>query len=109
MSARALRLLISGTVQGVGYRDWAVRAASALSLVGWVRNLADGRVEVWAEGPAEALEALRAQAARGPRFAEVTQVVGDPVVPRGAAGFARRPTAAEPEDLTSSGRTPPRS
>lgn len=94
---RALRLLIDGTVQGVGYRDWASRTALELGLTGWVRNLADGRVEVWAEGTQEALDALRERAARGPRHAHVIEVRADGVVPRGAAGFVRRPTADAPE------------
>lgn len=100
MSARGLRLLVSGTVQGVGYRDWASRTATSLGLAGWVRNLADGRVELWAEGPREALDGLREAAWRGPRHAAVTEVRADAVVPRGAAGFTRRPTADQPE-LTS--------
>lgn len=104
----AYRALISGKVQGVGYRDWARKAAAELGLEGWVRNLEDGRVELWAEGPREALEELRQRAAQGPRFAHVQQVQVDGVVPRGAVGFERRPTAAAPEPLTS-GRTPPRS
>lgn len=94
---RAIRLLVSGVVQGVGYRDWARRTASELGLVGWVRNLADGRVEVWAEGERPALDALQTQAGEGPRHAHVTEVRADAVRPRGAAGFERRPTADGPE------------
>lgn len=45
-----VKVLISGRVQGVGFRSFAVRYANALMLAGWVKNLYDGRVEVVAEG-----------------------------------------------------------
>ncbi len=93
----AVRLLIAGVVQGVGYREWTRQVASELGVVGWVRNLADGRVEVWAEGPRAALDALRERAAQGPRHAHVIEVRADGVVPRGAVDFTRRPTADAPE------------
>ncbi|MFA5965410.1 MAG: acylphosphatase [Sphingomonas sp.] len=58
------RLLVSGRVQRVGYRDWTVRNARELGLTGWVRNLTDGRVEILAEGDeaslGKLLDALRA-------------------------------------------------
>jgi len=98
----ALRILVSGTVQGVGYRDWTVRAATALGLNGWVRNLTDDRVEIWAEGPADALAKLREQCHRGPRHADVKAVVGDPVDESGATAFTRRSTGSAPETITSS-------
>ena len=49
-------IFYSGTVQGVGFRYAAQRFASDFGLQGWVKNLADGRVEIMAEGPAEILE-----------------------------------------------------
>ncbi|MQA27055.1 MAG: acylphosphatase [Micromonosporaceae bacterium] len=51
--------LVRGRVQGVGFRWWTRRRALELGLAGWARNLADGRVEVVAEGPRERCERLR--------------------------------------------------
>ena len=69
-----VRLLIAGRVQGVGFRYFAVRRAAELGIVGWVRNLADGRVEVVAQGPPEALDALSSHLWEGPTQAMVTGV-----------------------------------
>jgi acylphosphatase len=55
-----LTALVSGRVQGVGFRDWVRRRASALGLAGSARNLADGRVEVVAVGLRDACESLLA-------------------------------------------------
>lgn len=68
------RLLVSGVVQGVGFRYFVYRQALSLSLRGWVRNLPDGRVEVVAEGPAEKVSALEAAVSQGPPHAQVTNV-----------------------------------
>jgi acylphosphatase len=61
-------------VQGVGYRYFARRAALQLGMTGYVRNLRDGRVEVYAVGPAAKLAALRTELERGPRVAIVSSV-----------------------------------
>jgi acylphosphatase len=74
----ARRYLVSGSVQGVGFRYFAVRAARALALRGWVRNLPDGRVEVLAEGDAGCLEALRSDLGRGPIGSSVEAVEEHP-------------------------------
>jgi acylphosphatase len=66
--------LVRGRVQGVGYRDFAQRAASALGLTGYVRNLDDGRVEVCAAGPPDKLSDLAAALRKGPRFSDVRGV-----------------------------------
>lgn len=58
--------LISGRVQGVGYRAFARRAAGELKLAGWVRNLQDGRVESVARGPRASLEAFEKRLREGP-------------------------------------------
>jgi len=58
-------------VQGVGYRRFAEREAVALGLTGWVRNLADGRVEAFAQGPEAALDAFEGRLRQGPRWGEV--------------------------------------
>ena len=69
-----LRCLVSGRVQGVGFRAHARHAAQALSLSGYARNLSDGRVEVLACGEAQALERFKAWLERGPRLARVERV-----------------------------------
>ncbi|HEY6417454.1 MAG TPA: acylphosphatase [Candidatus Binataceae bacterium] len=69
-----LRLLISGRVQGVGFRYTAYDEARDLGLIGWVRNLPGGKVELVAEGRREKLQILAAWANQGPRMANVASV-----------------------------------
>lgn len=69
-----LRALVSGTVQGVGFRWFVQRHACALGLRGYARNLPDGRVEVVAEGPRARLEALAVHLRQGPPGAQVAAV-----------------------------------
>ena len=66
--------LVSGRVQGVGYRYFAMRAAQRLGIRGTVKNLRDGRVEVAAAGEAESMAAFRAELEHGPQGAEVTSI-----------------------------------
>jgi len=66
-----LHLIISGVVQGVGYRQWLRRRALAAGLTGWARNRADGTVEAVLSGPSEAVETLVGEAMRGPSGARV--------------------------------------
>ncbi len=68
------RILVSGIVQGVFYRQSAVFEAGRLGLAGWVRNLPDGRVEAVAEGRREDVESFVAWCRRGPPAAEVSAV-----------------------------------
>jgi acylphosphatase len=68
------RWVVSGRVQGVGFRHHVWTAARSLDVVGDVRNLADGSVEVRAVGSAEALERLLAAVRRGPRWGRVDSV-----------------------------------
>ena len=70
----ARRWLISGRVQGVGYRYFVQRAAVALGLTGYARNLPDGRVEVYAVGGEDALSELSGALRQGPRWADVRGV-----------------------------------
>jgi acylphosphatase len=70
-ASRAVLLVVHGRVQGVGYRWFVRNEARALGLVGRVRNLPDGTVEVAAAGPDEALAALRARLREGPPGARV--------------------------------------
>lgn len=69
-----LTALVSGTVQGVGYRYWVQRHARDLNLVGYAENLSDGRVEVIAEGEKTGLERLLHWLRRGPPHARVDDV-----------------------------------
>jgi len=69
-----LRARISGRVQGVFYRATTQRYASALGLGGWVRNCRDGSVELVAEGPRTACEALLANCRRAPVGARVAAI-----------------------------------
>jgi acylphosphatase len=71
---RARKFWVSGQVQGVGYRYFAVRVARELGLKGWVRNLSDGRVEAYAAGPAHHLEDFEARLRKGPLSGEVRGV-----------------------------------
>ncbi|MGE0761899.1 MAG: acylphosphatase [Bdellovibrionales bacterium] len=64
--------LVSGQVQGVGYRAFVQRQATALDLTGQVRNLRDGRVEALAKGAGAALDQLHEKLLEGPRLAQVT-------------------------------------
>jgi acylphosphatase len=66
--------LVSGQVQGVGYRWWTTRVACALGISGTVRNLSDGRVEVQAQGSDSALCALEEELLRGPASSRVDSV-----------------------------------
>jgi len=70
----ARRYYVSGMVQGVGYRFFAQRAAQRLGLAGYVKNLRDGSVEVYAVGSIESIDALRIDLERGPRSAQVSSV-----------------------------------
>ena len=68
------RLRIHGLVQGVSFRDWAVRAARSRGLTGWVRNLRDGSVEALVVGEPDAVEAFTADCRRGPAAARVDRI-----------------------------------
>lgn len=70
----ARKFLIRGDVQGVGYRFFAQRAAARHQVVGYVRNLPDGRVESVAVGPANNVEAFQQDLATGPQFALVEHI-----------------------------------
>ena len=71
---RRVRILVAGRVQGVWFRASARDRALALGVDGWVRNLADGRVELDAEGTPGSIDALLAWCAHGPQGAGVTSV-----------------------------------
>ena len=92
MDRIAVRLLIHGRVQGVGYRWWTRTQALRLNLDGWVRNRADGSVELLAAGSQADIEQFIALCRLGPRAAAVTSVERfDADIPPGP-GFDERPT-----------------
>jgi acylphosphatase len=88
------QVLVTGRVHGVWFRDSTRAEAERLGVTGWVRNLADGRVEVEVEGPPEAVEALVAWAHRGPPRATVRDVAVEVLPVEGGADFTVRPDGA---------------
>lgn len=82
------RLLVSGRVQGVFFRDRCRREAVAAGVAGWARNLPDGRVEVVAEGEPEAVERLQRWCGEGSPRSEVTSVEAVDEHPEGLSGFS---------------------
>lgn len=84
------RVIVSGDVQGVFFRDTCRRAAAENGVAGWVRNLPDGRVEAVFEGSAAQVDRLVAWAHRGPAHATVTQVAVEDEEQEGLTGFVVR-------------------
>jgi acylphosphatase len=80
----ARKLWISGQVQRVGYRYFAQRVAARHQVLGYVRNLSDGRVEVLAEGTPEGVEGFKHDLAAGPAFSRVEQVEEISLEPTGS-------------------------
>ena len=80
----ARRYLVTGRVQGVGYRNFVEYMARKLGLSGYVRNLRDGNVEVFAMGTPESLSDLRKALAKGPMMAKVSGVSEEPSAPNAA-------------------------
>ena len=77
----ARRYVITGRVQGVGYRNFVEYTARKLGLSGFVRNLRNGNVEVFAMGAPEKLSELRKALAKGPMMAKVSGVSEQPSAP----------------------------
>jgi acylphosphatase len=71
---RRVHVVVSGHVQGVGFRQWSARRARSLALTGWIRNRADGTVEAVAEGSPAALDDWLRHLRNGPPSARVTTV-----------------------------------
>ena len=88
----ARRYLVSGRVQGVGYRYFAAHEAGALGVAGWARNLADGRVEVLAAGEDAVVHAFEGRLWQGPPHARVAALDGEPAEPPERPGFRILPT-----------------
>ena len=70
----ARKYIISGTVQGVGYRFFTQRAAARHQVLGYVRNLKDGRVEALAEGDAKSVEEFKHELLTGPTYSNVEDI-----------------------------------
>ena len=92
MDRIAVRLIIRGRVQGVGYRWWARGVALRLDLDGWVRNRTDGSVELLAAGPSSLVEQLVGACQRGPSSAKVDSIERFTVDDDGIEGFEERTT-----------------
>lgn len=88
MARSRMVALVSGKVQGVGYRAFVAQQARQLTLSGQAENLADGRVEVVAEGERADLDQLLHVLRRGPKFARVAQVEVMWAEPAGLVGFS---------------------
>ena len=87
----ARRYIISGRVQGVGFRYFAESAAAREGIHGWIRNRADGTVEASAEGDADAVDRFESKLRHGPPGARVEHVDVEDTVPSGRdAGFSVR-------------------
>lgn len=88
----SMNIRIEGDVQGMGFRDFAVREANARGLKGWVRNRSDGSLEAVASGPQKIVEEFITICMRGPRGARVTAFNLEKVSPPDQMGFTRRPS-----------------
>lgn len=87
------RLVITGRVQNVFYRDWFVQQARGLGVDGWVRNRADGSVEAVVHGPAEMIDAIVARAREGSPASRVADVaVLEDAPAETFEGFVKAPT-----------------
>lgn len=88
----AKRLIISGRVQGVGFRIWMVETARKLGISGWVRNRVDGSVEALIAGDLAAVEEFSRLCRRGPRMAEVVSIDEEMADPPEYPGFRQVPS-----------------
>ena len=88
---KATRFLVSGLVQGVGFRFFTARAARSLGVIGFARNLDDGRVEVVGQGTEENLRRFEALLRQGPRGGRVATIESsDATLDSGLPGFEIR-------------------
>lgn len=86
------RLRIKGSVQGVGYREWAIGEATSRGLAGWVRNRSDGSVELLMAGDDAKVQDMLRAATQGPQAAQVSDIdiINETEAP--PPGFTRKPT-----------------
>lgn len=93
-----VHIWISGRVQGVGFRFSTCEVAEQLGLGGWVRNLADGRVETVFEGPAAEVARAVAWCRQGPPGAWVSDLRTESEAPIGESAFSARPSSYPGDD-----------
>ena len=92
MTQTAKRARIYGRVQGVSYRAWTVREATALQLDGWVRNRTDGTVEALFVGEEDVVGLMLERCLKGPLLAKVEKVEIEPAQGITEKGFEQKPT-----------------
>jgi acylphosphatase len=92
VSERTVHVTITGRVQGVWYRGWTVKEATALGLSGWVRNRRDGSVEAVFSGEETRISTMIARCRKGPPLARVDTLTLDDNVTGTFTGFEKRPT-----------------
>jgi len=88
MDIIAVHGIVSGEVQGVGFRFFVSKTAAALAVNGWVRNHSNGDVEFEAEADADAMDAFLSAVRRGNAWSRVTEVKTRPIDPKGYNGFS---------------------
>jgi acylphosphatase len=86
------RLVITGRVQNVFYRDWLVEQAQGIGITGWVRNRADGSVEAMVSGSSEMIEAIVAKSRQGSPASRVEDVAVEDAPEQVFERFEKKPT-----------------
>ena len=84
---KRVHIAVTGRVQGVGYRYFALNSANERGLAGWVRNRLDGSVEIEAEGRSPALEDFESSLRQGPRWSSVENVTVCRIEPKNEKRF----------------------
>ena len=93
----ARSIQIEGKVQGVYFREWAVKVAQELDIAGWVRNLQDGRVDVYAVGDEAAVERFIRRLREGSPASDVERVTAQPAEVLKMHTFLRRQSGTAPD------------
>ena len=86
------RIVITGRVQNVFYRDWLVEQAQGIGITGWVRNRADGSVEAMVSGSSEMIAAIVAKARQGSPASRVADVAVEDAPEQAFERFEKKPT-----------------
>ena len=89
----AVRVIIEGRVQGVGFRYWVAREAERLGVDGWVRNRREGTVEALISGDSETIRQMISRCHQGPPVSHVTRLTETDAEAPEPPGFEIRPTA----------------